>query len=368
MNFSLKHCLNYDAHPIAAAQNIRHPCPYLTPVIMLTSAGFSIAAAGAAAPVTGARLDLPRLLQRWNIQNPEQLAARASEHLPFWVSLGLVIAIGYYLARLVWLLVPLAPQAAWSPPPPSAARALTTTGGTAADYAAIASAHLFGQPPANTEPAAGADGADAPETQLNLQLRGAIAADDAQYAHAIIADGNGNEKVYFLKDTLPGGATVHRVQPDRVILNRGGVLEALMLPRDAADSATGAAQLTPAGVRNPAAARRAATRSVQDVVGQNPAGITEIIRPQPYMPSGELKGYRVYPGRNREQFVALGLQPGDLVTEINGMALNNPAQAMEIFRSMADTTQVTVTIEREGQAQSLTLDTGQLAAAGGETE
>jgi general secretion pathway protein C len=105
--------------------------------------------------------------------------------------------------------------------------------------------------------------------------------------------------------------------------------------------------------------------SVQEVVSQNPAAITEIIRPQPYMPSGQLKGYRVYPGRNREQFVALGLQPGDLVTEINGMALNNPAQAMEIFRSMADTTEVSVTIEREGQAQALTLDTSQLAAASG---
>jgi general secretion pathway protein C len=87
------------------------------------------------------------------------------------------------------------------------------------------------------------------------------------------------------------------------------------------------------------------------------------------MPNGQLRGYRVYPGRNREQFIQLGLQPGDLITEINGMALNNPAQAMEIFRSMADTTEVSVTIEREGQSQSLNLDTSELAAAAdGETE
>ena len=104
-------------------------------------------------------------------------------------------------------------------------------------------------------------------------------------------------------------------------------------------------------------ARRNATQSMQEVVTQNANGITEIIRPQPFMPNGELKGYRIYPGRNRDQFVGLGLQPGDLVTEINGMTLNNPAQAMEMFRSLADTTQVTVTIERDGQAQTLTLDT-----------
>jgi general secretion pathway protein C len=82
------------------------------------------------------------------------------------------------------------------------------------------------------------------------------------------------------------------------------------------------------------------------------------------MPGGELKGYRIYPGRNRDQFVGLGLKPGDLVTEINGMALNNPAQAMEMFRALADVTQVTLTVERVGQAQTLTLDTTQVAAAG----
>jgi general secretion pathway protein C len=103
---------------------------------------------------------------------------------------------------------------------------------------------------------------------------------------------------------------------------------------------------------------------MQEAIADNANSFTEIIRPQPFMPNGQLKGYRIYPGRNREQFVGLGLQPGDLVTEINGMTLNNPAQAMEMFRSLADTTQVTVSIEREGQTQSLTLDTSQLSAAG----
>ena len=48
----------------------------------------------------------------------------------------------------------------------------------------------------------------------------------------------------------------------------------------------------------------------------DPASFTDILRPQPYMPNGELKGYRVYPGRDRRRFAALGLRPGDLVTEL----------------------------------------------------
>jgi general secretion pathway protein C len=312
-------------------------------------------------------LNLTDVIQRWNAPPPDQLVARASERLPFWVSLLLVIAIGYYLAQLVWLLVPAGEPAQWTPPP--MAGGASDGNAVGADYASVINAHLFGVAKldgASEAPDADADAASAPETALNLTLRGAIAAEDPRYAHAIIADGSGTEKVYFVKDAVPGGAMLHMVQADRVILNRGGVLESLLLPRELASGARSARGSDPP--RRSVAAPQTA-RSVQEVIDQNPTVLTEIIRPQPFMPNGQLKGYRVYPGRNREQFIQLGLQPGDLITEINGMALNNPAQAMEIFRSMADTTEVSVTIEREGQPQSLNLDTSQLAeAADGETE
>ena len=302
------------------------------------------------------------ILQRWSSQSPEALAARATETLPFWGSLLLSVVIGYYAARVLWLLVPGAEPAGWVAPPFAGVPTATGTaaGGGPSAYSAIVNAHLFGQASAAPDPSL--ESADtAPETQLNLQLRGAIAAADERFAHAIIADGSGVEKVYFLKDSVPGGAVLQQVQADRVILSRGGALEALLLPRESTGVRGGSA-----GPRQPdSLARRVAQQTMQDVVAQNANSITEIIRPQPYMPAGELKGYRIYPGRNREQFVGLGLKPGDLVTEINGMALNNPAQAMEMFRALADTTQVTMTIERDGQAQSLTLDTNQIASVGG---
>jgi len=303
-------------------------------------------------------LNLAELIQRWNVQSPEVLVARASETVPFWLSLVLAVAIAWYAARLVWLLVPGAAPAPWTPPPFAGVPA--TAGPNTTAYSAISEAHLFGESSASEEPSA-SEAQDAPETQLNLSLRGAVAAADERFAHAIIADGSGVEKVYFPKDTLPGGAVLQQVQADRVILNRGGVLESLLLPRETeGDRAAAGPRPGPVPMSQ---ARRGP--SVQEVVTQNAGTITEIIRPQPYMPNGELKGYRIYPGRNREQFIALGLKPGDLVTEINGMALNNPAQAMELFRALADTTQVTVTLDRDGQAQTLTLDTTQIAAAGG---
>jgi general secretion pathway protein C len=77
--------------------------------------------------------------------------------------------------------------------------------------------------------------------------------------------------------------------------------------------------------------------------------------------NGVQRGYRVYPGRNRQQFARLGLQPGDLVLAINGTALDDPARGMEIFNTMGTTDRVTVTVERNGQSQDLTLNTAQVA-------
>ena len=49
------------------------------------------------------------------------------------------------------------------------------------------------------------------------------------------------------------------------------------------------------------------------------------------------------PGRNRQQFAKLGLQPGDLVLSINGTPLDDPQRGMEIFNTMGTSDRVTVT-------------------------
>ena len=69
----------------------------------------------------------------------------------------------------------------------------------------------------------------------------------------------------------------------------------------------------------------------------------------------------MYPGRDRKQFAALGLRPGDLIKDIDGAALTEPKQAMEIFLNLGSAEEVSVTVERNGQPQTLVLKTSQLA-------
>jgi hypothetical protein len=76
---------------------------------------------------------------------------------------------------------------------------------------------------------------------------------------------------------------------------------------------------------------------------------------------GKLRGFRVYPGRNRQAFTRLGLRSGDLVVAINGTPLDDPARGDEIFRTIGSASEARVTVMRNGQQQDLSLNMAQVA-------
>jgi general secretion pathway protein C len=284
----------------------------------------------------------------------------ASRRLPPWLALVLALALAWQLARLTWLV--------WTPMQvpdamPAMAQPSSSAGQTQAhefNMQNILEAHLFGRLSDAAEPVV-VQQTEVPETRLNLQLRGVITNDIAEYAVAIIADNRGRDQIYRVGQQVPGGARLHAVQSEQVVLNRAGSLESLRLPREFAAAAGGqTSSARPAGVIRPT---QAPTSSVRDVISDNAVQITEIIRVQPYMEGGSMRGYRVYPGRNRQQFTALGLQPGDLVVEINGQPMNDPSRGMQIFAELGDANSVSITVEREGVSETMMLDTSQLARA-----
>ena len=177
-----------------------------------------------------------------------------------------------------------------------------------------------------------------------------------------ITDGRNEEKVYLIGDPIGSGAKLHAVYTDRVVLNENGRLTNLRLPEEYKQVAT-------APVRRTTTQRQATpSPSIQSVVSQNVARLADVIRPTPYFVNGQQQGYRVYPGRDRRQFAALGLRPGDLIKDIDGQALTDPSQAMEIFQSLGTAAQVSVTVERNGQPEVIVLKTDQLNLGEDETE
>ena len=287
----------------------------------------------------------------------ERALVALNQSLPRWVALLLVIGIAWQLAKVIWMLMPGSDAGDQViAPPVQISRSAATS--SSVDVQQIANAHLFGEadpeevvapPQENLENLA--------ETRLNLSLKGTIASDTPESSIAIIADASNEEKIYLVRDTVAPGATLHAIYADRVVLNRGGVLEVLKLPREFPQGSSPVRRNTTTVAR---AATASNAQSIQNVVTQNATRLADVIRPTPYYVSGQMQGYRVYPGRDRKQFAALGLRPGDLIKDIDGAALTNPQQATQIFQGLGDKEQVSVTVERNGQPEVLVLQTSQL--------
>ena len=286
-----------------------------------------------------------------------RMLSAANQLLPRWVALALVVGIAWQLAQVIWVLMSGSSAGDDVIAPPIQISRSTSAAGSSVDVQAIANTHIFGEAdPAEVIVAPQENIENLAETRLSLTLKGTIASPEESSSIAIIADARNEEKIYLVKDTVAPGATLHAIYLDRVVLNRGGVLEVLKLPKEFPQGSSPAR-------RNTTTASRTAVsnpQSIQNVVTQNVTKLADVIRPTPYYVSGQMQGYRVYPGRDRKQFAALGLRPGDLIKDIDGAALTNPQQATEIFQGLGQKDQVSVTVERNGTPEVLVLRTSQL--------
>ncbi len=287
--------------------------------------------------------------------------AAANSLLPAWVSLAIVILIAWQLAKIIWMFIPGTDAGQRVDVPASQVHDLRAS--ETRDVESIAAVHIFGQSDAAPAPAA-LETEALPDTNIgSLVLRATYSAEIAEMSVAIIADGSNDEKVYTVGDPVASGATLHAVHLDRVVLNEQGKLTNLSLPREYAERNTLSLRRS-----QPTRQTNVSTRSIQAVVAQNVSRLADAIRPTPFFQNGQQQGYRVYPGRNRKQFAALGLRPGDLIKQIDGQSLNDPTQAMQIFQTLGTASQVSVTVERNGTQQTLILRTDQLNIGQEQTE
>jgi len=282
------------------------------------------------------------VLRRW--ATPLQHAA------PSIASILLVILLAWLLADLTWALIPQRAVATTAYLPPPSAMHMNSV-----DAGRIADRHLFG--------VASITGGsqNAPDTTLALTLHGIVAGRGPVDSRALIV-ANGDEEPYAIGASLPGGAVIQAIYPDRVLLERGGNVEALRLPKEDTGGMgpTGAGLVPAPGMPPPLQAenQQAQPQSLAQLrqeISNNPERLMDAVRAMPVMEQGKLTGYRIYPAGNPSMFNQMGLKPGDVVTSVNGIPLTDPAQSMRILASVKTADQVSITLLRNGQSMTQVL-------------
>ena len=268
------------------------------------------------------------------------------------LNLLLVIWIAWLLATMTWSLLAkpeptgaALPEAVTSPPQVNQQQALVRQ---------LPNWHLFGEVAPEAAPVKTVVPVDAPDTRLKLSLHGTFSSDDAELARAIIADERRNEEMYAVGDILPGNAELSEIQADKVILLRGGRYEILRLPRDTITGAAGGAVISAADAsRVETTSER--LRTLRQSLRQNPKSLFGLVRTIPKKDDqGKMVGYILQPGREPELFEQMGLKPGDVVTRINDVNLNNLASGMQALRSVQSGDTVSMTVLRGDQTEDLT--------------
>jgi general secretion pathway protein C len=222
------------------------------------------------------------------------------------------------------------------------------------DIGGIINAHLFGN--AAVTQSSG-DGSNAPPSSMPLVLAGVLATPDPKQGMAIIGESAAAAKVVAVGQQVPGGALLHSVYSDKAIIDRAGVLESVLLPKRMAGSMAPMPPPPPpvTSGQDPTLER------MRRLVSDDPAVIGQVMRPQPVFAGGKMRGFRVYPGVNREAFARLGLRAGDLVTAINGTPLDDKDRAQEIFSTLNSSSDARISVTRNGRQQELVLNLTQIA-------
>jgi general secretion pathway protein C len=270
--------------------------------------------------------------------------ARAPQVVTFILALALA-------AQLALIVVGMTSRSRQTAPPPVAVAPPMPQ----LDIGGLVNAHLFGD--AVVQNTSG-DGANAPPSSMPLVLAGLLATEDPKEGMAIIGESAAAARVVSVGKQVPGGATLHSVYSDKAVIDRNGTLESVLLPRRSAGS------FAPPPPPPPVASQSGdpAIDRMRRLVSDDPGLIGQVMRPQPVFAGGKMRGFRVYPGANRQAFARIGLRAGDLVTAINGTPLDDKDRAQEIFSTLNSSADARVTVTRNGRQQELVLNIAQIAS------
>lgn len=324
-----------------------------------------------------------------NIFSPQYWQVRYIAFIPAVFSVLLLLGVAHSLAKVTW--------AMW--PAPEAIQALPVTTGSVNDaakqppaadnevkIASIAEWHLFGQFKPAPKLVAKPQPVIVPETKLNLVLSGITASNDKKNARAIIADPTGKQDYYAHGAKVPGGAVLKEIYPDRIILTLNNKAEVLRLLKEdsrsrAAISLGNGEEEAPLPTALPApdaidpdalAAEEFQAQGgfsqkelgeelqhYQEALTTNPSSLIGLANAEPVNEGGELSGFRLQPGNDPALFERFGLEPGDVVTSINGISVGDVAKRSHLMQTLSTANKLQVVIERGGESQTLGFDIGQ---------
>ncbi len=286
-------------------------------------------------------------------------ATHKKSKLPEFFSLILIVVLGIIGAKLMWLVI--TPKPLTTNQAPSMSNSTIISKEKINYGKLIANHHLFGEvvvkkaaivktPTKTEEPKV------AP-TKLNLKLHGIVSyKSNSKKGYALISSSGKPQKVYGKGDELQKGVTVRDIFPDKVVLDNHGKTEDLILPvkNTKSSSSKKRGEIPPAypaslGIQTAKKATDLDLGVFRQEVQKNPQKLLDIASPSPAIVNGKFMGFRLQPGRKSKLFRQLGFRPNDIITEVNGIILDDSSKGPMVLGELAQASELSITLKRGSQ-------------------
>ena len=232
---------------------------------------------------------------------------------------------------------------------------------------AILDRNLFGSSTEASAVAAVEEDVEYAATKLPLKLLGTAASSLAALSWAAVEDIQKKEhQVVRVRDTLLEKATVVAIERRRIVLENGGRREELALTEDPTPSPNTATRGRVDDLRE-RVQRMAEGRftpspppavPLEDVTiaGRSPAEIFSSARNQPKYEQGQMVGIQLNNVKAGSLFEEMGIQNGDVITQVNGIQIDSPQGSAEVLRELTEAETIQVEVKGpDGTPRSLSL-------------
>jgi general secretion pathway protein C len=192
----------------------------------------------------------------------------------------------------------------------------------------------------------------APAPRADLTLYGTVVAG----ARSLAVIHTGQEiKSFRLGDELPGGGRLEEIARNLVqIRYPGGPLEALLLYKGEGPKGTASAPGT-SGTSTDGTSIKAVGENrwviPRGVAEQARGNLNELLRQarmEPNIVEGRTEGFVVRMIRPKSLLDTLGIQRGDILMQINGMPLDSPEKALQVFQQLREAKHLSIGLTRSG--------------------
>jgi general secretion pathway protein C len=303
-------------------------------------------------------MDKTQLITLWHDMPWNEIKLKANKYLPKFVFIVLIILVAQLVAELTWRFFTPTLESESTSNKNQVIQPKTVISNTGLKE--VGAYHLFGD--AKKQIVVNEKIIDAPETRLRLDLKGVFASTNTEEALAIISSSKNKDKTYHIGDKVTAGVSLHAIYADRVILKRNGQLETLRLPKPkvgskaiySTHSSNTAKSADGKSTKISSSATTQRLLKMRDTLIKDPAKIWQQVRINPVLKKGQVQGYTLV-HNDQALMKALNIRKTDIITEINGESLSNPATLYGLMNSLSNQQSLDLTIVRNGQQESIQL-------------